>query len=182
MDELAERWLGHKPHRLQGGRRHGQEPDRPSTRCRSTSATAYAAEDADVTLRLWHGAEAAPGRRAHDHASTRRWSGRWSPVLARMEARGISIDRQILSRLSGEFAQRRRAARSRDLRARRRAASTSARPSSSATSCSARWACPAARRPRPAQWSTGAERARGPRRRGPRAAAQASSTGASSPS
>ena len=28
------------------------------------------------------------------------------PVLARMERRGISIDRQVLSRLSGEFAQR----------------------------------------------------------------------------
>src|SRR5439155_4546540 len=28
------------------------------------------------------------------------------PVLARMERRGISIDRQVLARLSGEFAQR----------------------------------------------------------------------------
>jgi DNA polymerase-1 len=28
------------------------------------------------------------------------------PVLARMERRGISIDRDVLSRLSGEFAQR----------------------------------------------------------------------------
>ena len=28
------------------------------------------------------------------------------PVLARMEERGISVDRQMLSRLSGEFAQR----------------------------------------------------------------------------
>ena len=28
------------------------------------------------------------------------------PVLARMEARGITVDRQILSRLSGDFAQR----------------------------------------------------------------------------
>jgi len=28
------------------------------------------------------------------------------PVLARMERSGISIDRQVLSRLSGEFAQR----------------------------------------------------------------------------
>ena len=29
-----------------------------------------------------------------------------SPVLARMERRGIAIDRQVLSRLSGEFAQK----------------------------------------------------------------------------
>ena len=28
------------------------------------------------------------------------------PVLAAMERRGISVDRQVLSRLSGEFAQR----------------------------------------------------------------------------
>jgi DNA polymerase I-like protein with 3'-5' exonuclease and polymerase domains len=102
------------------------------------------------------------------------------PVLARMEQRGIAVDRQILSRLSGDFAQRRRRSR-RDPRARRRAASTSARPSSSATSCSARWACRAAPRPRPASgrpapmcWKTS--------RRGPRTAAQDRSTGASSPS
>ena len=37
--------------------------------------------------------------------STRRWSGRCLRVLADMERRGISIDRQVLSRLSGEFAQ-----------------------------------------------------------------------------
>jgi DNA polymerase-1 len=41
-------------------------------------ATHYAAEDADVTLRLWHGAEAAAGGREADHASTSGWSGRWS--------------------------------------------------------------------------------------------------------
>ena len=35
----------------------------------------------------------------------RRWNGRLVSVLARMERRGISIDRQVLSRLSGDFAQ-----------------------------------------------------------------------------
>ena len=44
-----------------------------------------------------------------------------STVLARMEMRGIAVDRQILSRLSGDFAQTLAAARGRDLRARRRA-------------------------------------------------------------
>jgi DNA polymerase-1 len=48
------------------------------------------------------------------------------------------------------------AARGRDLRARRRALQSSARPSSSATSCSARWACPAAKKTKTGQWSTGA--------------------------
>ena len=43
-------------------------------------------------------------------------------VLARMERRGISIDRQVLSRLSGEFAQEQGAAGGRDQDARRRAA------------------------------------------------------------
>ena len=35
----------------------------------------------------------------------KRWSARWPTVLARMERRGICVDRPILSRLSGEFAQ-----------------------------------------------------------------------------
>ena len=73
------------------------------------------------------------------------------PVLARMERRGISVDRQVLSRLSGEFAQRgagARSTRSASSPASRR--SIPAARSSSATSCSARWDCPAAPRPRPA--------------------------------
>ena len=37
--------------------------------------------------------------------STRRWSGRSYACSRDMERRGISIDRQVLSRLSGEFAQ-----------------------------------------------------------------------------
>ena len=72
------------------------------------------------------------------------------PVLARMEARGIKVDRQILSRLSGEFAQKLGGARSTRSTSSPARASTSARRSSSATSCSASSACPAARRPRPA--------------------------------
>ncbi len=67
-------------------------------------ATEYAAEDADVTLRLW---QVLKPRLAAEHMlnvyeSLERPLLR---VLARMERRGISIDRQVLSRLSGEFAQ-----------------------------------------------------------------------------
>jgi DNA polymerase I len=67
-------------------------------------ATEYAAEDADVTLRLW---QVLKPRLAAEHAlnvyeSLERPLLR---VLADMERRGISIDRQVLSRLSGEFAQ-----------------------------------------------------------------------------
>ncbi len=67
-------------------------------------ATEYAAERADIMLRLWHVLKPRlPAEHVHTVYETleRPLLG----VLARMERRGISIDRQILSRLSGEFAQ-----------------------------------------------------------------------------
>ncbi|GHA20549.1 DNA polymerase I [Devosia pacifica] len=68
-------------------------------------ATRYAAEDADTTMRLWHVLKA---RLVPENAVTiyETLERPLAPVLARMEARGISVDRQILARLSGEFAQR----------------------------------------------------------------------------
>src|SRR5262249_37938884 len=65
----------------------------------------YAAERADVTLRLWQVLKA---RLAAERVSSvyETLERPLIPVLARMERRGISIDRQVLSRLSGEFAQR----------------------------------------------------------------------------
>ena len=69
-------------------------------------AAEYAAEDADVTLRLWKALKARHRRRACRRRSTRRWSGRWSRCSAAWKRRGISIDRQVLSRLSGEFGQK----------------------------------------------------------------------------
>jgi DNA polymerase-1 len=63
----------------------------------------YAAEDADATLRLWH---ALKPRLAAEHM-TNVYQTLERPliaVLGRMEGRGISIDRQTLARLSGEFA------------------------------------------------------------------------------
>jgi DNA polymerase-1 len=67
-------------------------------------ATEYAAEDADVTLRLWQVLKARlPAERVLNvYEILERPLLR---VLAHMERRGISIDRQVLSRLSGEFAQ-----------------------------------------------------------------------------
>ena len=67
-------------------------------------ATAYAAEDADVTLRLWR---VLKPRLAAEHMTSvyETLERPLLDVLARMERRGISIDRQMLSRLSGEFAQ-----------------------------------------------------------------------------
>ena len=66
-------------------------------------AAEYAAEDADATLRLWH---ALKPRLAAEHM-TNVYQTLERPliaVLGRMEGRGISIDRQTLARLSGEFA------------------------------------------------------------------------------
>ena len=85
-----------RPHadRVQRGRRHAASARSPSTRSRSTGPTAYAAEDADVTLRLWRvlkprlaaeqhdhrlrdaGAAAGAGARAHGAARHHRSTGR----------------------------------------------------------------------------------------------------------
>ncbi len=68
------------------------------------AATAYAAEDADVTLRLWLLLKP----RLVAEGLTTVYETMERPlvsVLTRMEARGISIDRPLLTRLSSEFAQ-----------------------------------------------------------------------------
>ena len=103
MDALSEKWLGHKPIAFKEVAGSGksfigfhQVP--------LDKATCYAAEDADVTLRLWLVLK--PRLAAKGLVSVyERLERPLVPVLARMEQRGISVDRQILSRLSGELAQ-----------------------------------------------------------------------------
>ncbi|MDH4439428.1 MAG: 5'-3' exonuclease H3TH domain-containing protein, partial [Rhizobium sp.] len=108
MDGLSERWLGHTPIAYKDVAGSGKSSvtfdlvdiDR---------ATAYAAEDADVTLRLWLMLKP----RLVAEGLTRiyeRLERPLVPVLAHMEERGITVDRQILSRLSGELAQKAAAA------------------------------------------------------------------------
>ncbi|WP_099867127.1 DNA polymerase I [Pararhizobium haloflavum] len=103
MDSLSERWLGHKTigYKEVAGSGKGQVTfDLVSI----DKATEYAAEDADVTLRLWLAIK--PQLVAKGLVSVyERLERPLVPVLARMEERGIAVDRQILSRLSGEFAQ-----------------------------------------------------------------------------
>jgi DNA polymerase-1 len=67
-------------------------------------AAEYAAERADVVLRLW---DVLKPRLAAEHVRTvyETLERPLIAVLARMERRGIAIDRDVLSRLSGEFAQ-----------------------------------------------------------------------------
>ncbi len=103
MDSLSERWLNHKPIAFKdvaGSGKSGVTFDLVDI----DRATAYAAEDADVTLRLWF---VLKPRLAAQKLTTvyERLERPLLPVLARMEERGITIDRQILSRLSGELAQ-----------------------------------------------------------------------------
>ena len=68
-------------------------------------AAKYAAEDSDMTIRLW---QVLKPRLAAENMTTvyETLERPLAPVLGRMEARGINVDRQILARLSGDFAQR----------------------------------------------------------------------------
>ncbi|MBV9217972.1 MAG: DNA polymerase I, partial [Methylobacteriaceae bacterium] len=103
MDELAQEHLRHKP--IQLGEVAGQGKNYVGfARVPIERAKDYSAERADVTLRLWR--VLAP-RLPADRMTTV-YESLERPlveVLARMERRGIAIDRQILSRLSGDFAQ-----------------------------------------------------------------------------
>ncbi len=103
MDDLAKRWLNHDTIHFKDVAGSGKT--QVSFDCVAIDkATEYAAEDADVTLRLWY---ALKPRLAAEHVTTvyETLERPMPAVLARMERRGISIDRQVLSRLSGEFAQ-----------------------------------------------------------------------------
>jgi DNA polymerase-1 len=66
------------------------------------SATEYAAEDADIALRLWLRLKP---RLAAENVSRvyERVDKPLVPVIARMEQRGIRVDRDYLARLSAEF-------------------------------------------------------------------------------
>ncbi|HVD85502.1 MAG TPA: DNA polymerase I [Bradyrhizobium sp.] len=103
LDALAERWLGHAT--LSFGELTGSGKAKLSfDQVAIDRATAYSAEDADVILRLWRVLK--PRLVAERMTSVYETLERpLISVLARMERRGISIDREVLSRLSGEFAQ-----------------------------------------------------------------------------
>ena len=104
MDDLSEKLLGHNT--IHFGDVAGTGKSRVTFDCVAIDkATDYAAEDADVTLRLWNALK--PRLAAERVTTVYETLERAMPqVLARMERRGISIDRQVLSRLSGEFAQK----------------------------------------------------------------------------
>jgi DNA polymerase I len=103
LDALAETWLGHAT--MSYGELTGSGKGKLTfDQVTIDKATAYSAEDADVMLRLWQVLKprlVAERMTAVYETLERPLVG----VLARMERRGISIDRQVLSRLSGDFAQ-----------------------------------------------------------------------------
>ena len=102
MDELSQRWLGHTPipfKEMVGTGKAAVTFDKVPI----DKASLYAAEDADVTYRLW---QVLKTRLAAEGMMTlyERLERPMVEVLARMEQRGIAIDTAILTRLSGEFA------------------------------------------------------------------------------
>jgi DNA polymerase I len=104
MDTLSERYLGHIPipiKPLLGSGKSAITFDRVPV----DDAVKYAAEDADVTLRLWQMFKP----QLHQSRVTTVYETLERPlvpVLAQMEMHGIKVDRDTLSRMSNAFAQK----------------------------------------------------------------------------
>ena len=104
MDALSERYLGHTPipiKPLLGSGKSAITFDKVPLE----QAVPYAAEDADITLRLWQLFKP----QLHRVQVTRVYETLERPlvpVLAAMERSGIKVDRDTLSRMSNAFAQK----------------------------------------------------------------------------
>ncbi len=104
MDTLSERYLSHTPipiKPLLGSGKSAITFDKVPI----DKATAYAAEDADITLRLWklfkpqlHQVQVTTVYETLERPLV--------PVLKEMEMHGIKVDRDVLSRMSNAFAQK----------------------------------------------------------------------------
>ncbi|MEH6653614.1 DNA polymerase I [Loktanella salsilacus] len=104
MDTLSERYLGHTPipiKPLLGTGKSAVTFDRVPI----DDAVKYAAEDADITLRLWELLK--PQLHVKGVTTVYETLERpLVPVLAQMEMAGIKVDRDTLSRMSNAFAQK----------------------------------------------------------------------------
>ncbi|NVO22299.1 DNA polymerase I [Donghicola mangrovi] len=104
MDALSERYLGHNPipiKELIGSGKSMITFDKVEVE----KAVRYAAEDADITLRLWQKFKP----QLPVSKVTRVYEGLERPlvpVLAQMERHGVLVDRDTLSRMSNAFAQK----------------------------------------------------------------------------
>jgi DNA polymerase-1 len=107
MDDLAERHLKHTCISFDQVIVHApgsKKSEKTFAAVPLDKATEYAAEDADVTIRLWTVLKA---RLAAEHMLNvyETLERPLVPVIAEMERAGIKVDRGILSRLSSQFAQ-----------------------------------------------------------------------------
>ena len=104
MDELARLWLDHEAISIKSLLGTGKNQI-TFDQVPIDKATAYAAEDADITLRLWHvlKPQLSVNQVAKVYESTER---SLVPVIVQMESHGIRVDRNVLSNLSSEFAQK----------------------------------------------------------------------------
>ncbi|PQV56930.1 DNA polymerase I [Defluviimonas denitrificans] len=104
MDLLSERYLDHRPIEIKTLLGTGKSQitfDQVAV----DDAVKYAAEDADITLRLWQRFK--PNlHRAQVTTVYETLERPLVPVLARMEMAGILVDGQVLSRMSNAFAQK----------------------------------------------------------------------------
>lgn len=104
MDELSDRYLGHTPIPIKSLLGSGKSQI-TFDKVAIDEAVKYAAEDADVTLRLWqlfkprlHRAKVTTVYETLERPLV--------PVLADMEMAGIQVDRDVLNRMSNAFAQK----------------------------------------------------------------------------
>ena len=106
MDDLSLRHLGHTciPFEKVLELAPGKKAEKSFAQVPIDKAAEYAAEDADVTLRLWH---LLKPRLIAERLSTvyETLERPLVPVIAGMENAGIHVDRNVLSRLSSTFAQ-----------------------------------------------------------------------------
>jgi DNA polymerase-1 len=104
MDTLSERYLSHTPvpiKPLLGSGKSAITFDKVAI----DEATAYAAEDADITMRLWQLFKPQL-HRARVTTVYETLERPMVPVLAEMEMHGVKVDRDTLSRMSNAFAQK----------------------------------------------------------------------------
>jgi DNA polymerase-1 len=104
MDALSERYLSHNPIEIKSLLGSGKSMI-TFDRVPVDDAVKYAAEDADITLRLW---QLFKPQLTQKKVTTvyETLERPLVPVLARMEQAGVKVDRDTLSRMSNAFAQK----------------------------------------------------------------------------
>ena len=104
MDFLSEEYFGHKPISFKEIAGTGKKA-RTFNEFTLEEATPYAAEDADVTLRLWKYLKPKLGQ--NQVATVYETLERGLPrIVANMENEGIKVDKAVLARLSSDFSQK----------------------------------------------------------------------------